>query len=198
MRKILSFILLILVSTSVTQAQLFKKREKVVKKEYSVGTVPIVNNKVTFEKTIPAEGLTATQIESAVKEWLASRFVKPTVIGFKQYEQETPGTVVAKAEEYIVFRKTFFILNRTRINYFLTITCTDGSCKFNMSRINYWWDDEADDGGLKVTAEKCITDDVAINKKGKLHRFYGKFRTRTIDLYESLAQALESHINSKK
>ncbi len=198
MKKIVALILLAMVSATAVQAQLFKKREKVAKQEHSIGTVPVINNKVTFEQTIPVEGLTAAQIESVAREWLATRFVEPTVNAFKEYKQETPGTIVAKAEEYIVFRKTFFILNRTRIYYFLTITCADGSCKFNMSRINYWWDDEADDGGLKVTAEKCITDDVAINKKGELHRFYGKFRTKTIDLYNTLAEELANHLNSKK
>lgn len=198
MKKIISLILLLVVSATQMQAQLFKKKDKSIKQEYSIGTVPVINNKVTFEQEIPAEGLTAKEIESAVKEWFSTRFVKPTVISFKQYEQEKPSTLVAKAEEYIVFRNTFFVLNRSRIYYFLNITCADGKCTFNMSRINYWWDDEADDGGLKTTAEECITDEVAIKKDGNLHRFYGKFRTKTIDLYNTLADELKNHLNSKK
>lgn len=197
MKKILTLILLVMISATATQAQLFKKRDKTVKQEHSTGTVPVINNKVTFEQTIAAEGLTAAQIEETVREWLATRFVKPTVISFKEYEQEKPATIVAKAEEYIVFRNTFFVLNRSRIYYFLTITCADGSCKLNMSRITYWWDDEADDGGMKTTAEECITDKVALKKDGGLHRFYGKFRTKTIDLYNTLAAELTQKLNSK-
>ncbi|MBQ8543052.1 MAG: DUF4468 domain-containing protein [Bacteroidaceae bacterium] len=198
MRKILLLILLAIVSINATQAQLFKKKDKTAKQEYAVGTVPVVNNKVAFEQVIPAEGLSAAEVESVVREWFSARFVKPTVIGFKEYEPEVPGTLVAKSEEYIVFRNTFFVLNRARIYYFLTITPTDGSCKLNMSRITYWWDDEADDGGLKINAEECITDDVAINKKGELHRFYGKFRTKTIDLFNMLAGELTGLLNTNK
>lgn len=197
MKKIVALILLAMVSVTAVQAQLFKKKEKTVKQEYTTGTVPVVNNKVTFEQVIPAPGLTATQVEGKVKEWLATRFVKPTVIAFKEYEQDKAGTIVAKAEEYIVFRKTFFVLNRSRIYYYLTITCADGSCTLNMSRITYWWDDEADDGGLKTTAEECITDKVALKKDGSLHRFYGKFRTKTIDLFDTLATGLAQQLNTK-
>lgn len=197
MKKILSLILLLLVTATATQAQLFKKRDKKAKQEHSIGTVPVVNNKVTFEQVIPAEGLTAAEVESVAREWLSTRFVKPTVIAFKEYEQEQPGTIIGKSEEYLVFRNTFFVLNRTRIYYFLTITSNDGNCKLNMSRITYWWDDEADDGGLKINAEECITDDVAITKDGDLHRFYGKFRTKTIDLFNTLAGELTTLLNAK-
>lgn len=196
MRKILSLILLLVVATT-TQAQLFKKKDYTVKPEHSIGMVPVVNGKVTFEKTIPAQGLTAAQVEKAAKEWLSTRFVKPTVIAFKEYEQEKPGTIVAKSEEYIVFRNTFFVLNRTRIYYFLTITANDNSCTFNMSRITYWWDDEAYDGGMKITAEECITDEVAIRKNGKLHKSFGKFRTKTIDLFNTLADELAKQLKTE-
>ena len=198
MKKILTLILLAIISATAVQAQLFKKKEKkAVKQEYNAGAIPVVNNKVTFEQVIPASGLTATEVESKVKEWLSTRFVKPTVIAFKEYEQEKAGTIVAKSEEYIVFRNTFFVLNRSRIYYYLTITCADGSCTLNMSRITYWWDDEADDGGLKTTAEECITDEVALKNDGSLHRFYGKFRTKTIDLFGTLAKELTQQLNNK-
>ncbi len=197
MKRIIPLILLLALSVT-TQAQLFKKKDKAIKQEYNVGTIPVINNKVTFEEIIPAEGKSAAEIENIVNEWFAERFVKPTVIGFKKYEQETPGTIVAKSEEYIVFKKRFFVLNRTRIYYFLTITCEDEKCKFNMSRITYWWDDEAEDGGIKMNAEECITDEVAINEKGALRRKNGKFRTKTIDLKETLVQQLKDKLSTTK
>ncbi len=198
MKKIIPLILLFALTATTAQAQLFKSKDKTIKKEYNVGTVPVVNNKVTFEESIPAEGLSAKEIENVVNEWFAERFVKPVVIGFKKYEQETPGTIIAKAEEYIVFKKKFFVLNRTRIYYFLTITCEDGLCKFNMSRITYWWDDEADFGGIKMTAEECITDEEAIDKKNRLKRFNGKFRTKTIDLKNQLIEQLKNKLSTAK
>jgi hypothetical protein len=194
MKRIIPLILLLTLSATTMQAQLFKKKEKTIKTEYNIGTIPMVNGKVTFEETIPAKGLSATEIENAVNEWFAERFVKPTVIGFKKYEQEFPNTVIGKSEEYIVFQKKLFVLNRTRISYFLTITCENEQCKFNMSRITYWWDEEAEDGGIKMTAEECITDETAIDKKGRLRRFNGKFRTRTIDLKNTLVEQLKKKL----
>jgi hypothetical protein len=67
-----------------------------------------------------------------------------------------------------------------------------------MSRISYWWDEEASDGGLKITAEECITDSNAIKKNGKLKRFNGKFRTKTIDLKDTLIEDLKNRLNAKK
>lgn len=198
MKRIVPLILLLAFTASAAQAQLFKKRSKSVKKEYSIGTIATVNNKVTFNETIPAPGLTAKEVEEVVTKWFAERFVKPTVIGFKAYEPEVPGTLVAKAEEYIVFKNTFFVLNRSRIAYFMNITCKDGSCIFDMSRITYWWDEEADDGGRKMTAEECITDEHAINKKGGLHKFNGKFRTKTIDLKNILVEDLKNRLKAAK
>ena len=198
MKRIIPLVMLLAITVSTAQAQLFKKRDTSVKKEYSIGSVTTINNKVTFEETIPAEGLTAKEVEEVAKQWFAERFVKPTIIGFKAYDAEKPNTLVAKAEEYIVFRNTFFVLNRSRIAYFLTITCNDGNCVFSMSRISYWWDEEASDGGLKMTAEECITDSNAIKKNGKLKRFNGKFRTKTIDLKDTLIEDLKNRLNAKK
>ncbi len=196
MKRIIPLILLLALSATTAQAQLFKKKEKTIKQEYTVGTIPVINNKVTFEEVIPVEGKSAAEIEAIVNGWFAERFVKPTVIAFKKYEQEIPGTIVAKSEEYIVFKKKFFVLNRTRIYYFLTITCEDEKCKFNMSRITYWWDEEAEDGGIKMNAEECITDLAAIDEKGRLRRINGKFRTKTVDLKDTLLQQLKEKLSA--
>ena len=66
-----------------------------------------------------------------------------------------------------------------------------------MSRITYWYDDEDDKGGLRMKAEEWITDENAINKKGKLKAFEGKFRRKTIELKESLTKELE-HLLSRR
>ncbi len=196
MKKIIPFIMLLLVSGTM-QAQLFKSKYSEPAKEYSAGAVPVVNNKVTFEENIPAEGLSAGEIEEIAREWVKERFVKPIVISFKEFEDDIDGTFVGKAEEYIVFKKRFFVLNRSRIYYYITLTCNDGSCTFNMSRITYWWDDEAEDGGFKLKAEECITDEAALDEKGRMERFNGKFRTKTIDLKNLLVKELTNRLSKK-
>ena len=196
MKRILPLIALLLICTA-SSAQLFKKKEHSVEPKYQAGTIPVLNGKVTFEETIPAEGLTAGQVEEKVNGWIKSRFVEPTVISVKRYESEQPATIVIKSEEYLVFRNTFFVLNRARIYYYLTLTANDGSCKFNMSRITYWYDDEDEKGGIKMKAEDWITDETAFNDKGGLKRFEGKFRRKTIDLKELLVDELKKELEKR-
>ena len=198
MKKILFILVLSMMSTFAAQAQLFKKHSKdetVNSEAYEAGKVPVVNGKVTFETDIPVEGLTAAQIEERVNEWISKRYVKPTIISVKRFDSEKPRTTIIKGEEYIVFKNTFFVLSRARMYYFLTLTASDGNCNFHLSRITYWYDDEDDKGGIKMIAEDWITDDNAFNKKGKMKRFEGKFRRKTIDLKEQLVNELTQALN---
>lgn len=177
-------------------AQLFKGADKETQK-IEAGAIPVKNGKVTFEDTIPAEGYTAGEVKAIAEAWIKERFVKPTVISVKQFESDQPETIMLKGEEYIVFKNKFLVLERARIYYYLTLTANDGSCTFNMSRITYWYDDEDDKGGLKMIAEEWITDENAINKKGELKKFEGKFRNKTIELKNSLINALAERLNKK-
>lgn len=158
----------------------------------------MVNGKVAFEEVIQAEGLSAEEIETRVNEWIKRRFTKPTVIRSMLFDSEQPNTTIVKSEEYIVFKNTFLVLSRARIYYYLTITAEDGQCTFNMSRITYWYDDEDEKGGIKMKAENWITDEMAFNKKGRLKKFEGKFRRKTIDLKELLIEELTNELTSGK
>ena len=198
MKKIMFILVLAMLSTAGAQAQLIKKREKketLQNEAYAAGKVPVINGKVTFETEIPAKGLTAAQVEERMNAWITERYVKPTVLSVQRFESGKPGTTIIKGEEYIVFRSSFFILSRARMYYFLTLTAGEGSCKFNLSRITYWYDDEDEKGGVKMIAENWITDDNAFNKKGELKRFEGKFRRKTIDLKEQLIDELTKALN---
>ena len=194
MKKIIFMLTVALLSTVGVQAQLIKK-ESVISEAYEAGKVPVINGKVTFEISIPAKGLTAKEVEERVNGWIAKRYVKPTVISVKRFDSEKPGTTIIKGEEYIVFKSTFFVLSRARMYYFLTLTAEDGSCNFHLSRITYWYDDEDEKGGIKMIAEDWVTDDNAFDKKGKMKKFEGKFRRKTIDLKEQLINELTQALN---
>ncbi|MBE6285101.1 MAG: DUF4468 domain-containing protein [Bacteroidales bacterium] len=197
MKRIFILIMLVVASGSVS-AQLFKKNNKVVEAQYQAGAVPVINGKVTFEEFIPAEGMSTAEIEEKVNGWIARRFTKPTVISSKRYECEQPHTAIVKSEEYIVFKKTAFVQNTPRIYYYLTITAEDGGCRFNMSRITYWYDDQDEKGGIQMKAENWITDDMAFKKNGRLKKFEGKFRRKTIDLKEKLVKELIDELTSNR
>lgn len=189
MKKILLFTLfvftIISVNAQTTDKEINKNSEEV---------IPVVNGKVTFEEIIPAEGYTANEIKDIVDKWIKERFVKPTVISAKQFTANNPKATILKGEEYLVFKKAALVLERARIYYYLTLTANDGSCTFNMSRITYWYDDEDDKGGIKMIAEEWITDENAINKKGKLKKFEGKFRNKTLELKEILVNDLTARL----
>ena len=187
MKKI-SALIFILFTIFSTQAQISSNGESV---------IPVINGKVTFEKTIQVEGYTKTEIKNIIDSWIKERFVKPVVISAKQFTANDPKTAILKAEEYIVFKRKPLVLERARIYYYLTLTANDDSCTFNMSRITYWYDDEDEKGGIKMIAEDWITDENAINKKGKVKKFEGKFRDKTIELKNILINDLTYRLNKR-
>ena len=194
MKKILPILIMLLTST-VASAQLFKGRDATLDKpEYQAGAVPEVNGKVVFEKELAAKG-DAQAIAQKAQQWINSRFSRPQIIKFKQYDSETPGTITVKSEEYITFTNKKFVLDRTRITYYLDIAVRDGGCTAKMHRITYWYDEEYK-GGEHFTAESYITDTEAMNKKkSKLLKKPGKFRVKTIDLKNELAAELKDALN---
>ena len=196
MKKIFLLAMLVM-AAAVSPAQLIKKADKKMESRYAIGAIPATTGKVTFEEVIPAEGMTAAQVYDIASNWIGERFVKPTVISKKEFESENPNSIVIKGEEYLVFKNKFLVLERARIYYYLTLTANDGSCTFNMSRITYWYDEEEDQGGLKMKAEEWITDDNAFTKKGELKKFEGKFRCKTIDLKNQLVDELKNRLKSK-
>lgn len=194
MKRLFPLIALLLFTAS-AEAQLFKSRDKkAAKTEYNIGAVPVENKHVVFREKIEAPGLSSAQIMERTRAWYDKRFVKPTVISAKVLKEEN-NTFEAKSEEYIVFTKKWFVLNRTRAYYYLTINSYDGGCEFIMSRISYWHDDENPDGGIRYTAEELITDENALDSNTALKKNEGKFRTKTIDLKDNLVKELTESIN---
>lgn len=194
MKKILPLLIMLLTST-IASAQLFKGRNATFDKpEYQIGAVPVKSGKVVFEENIAAKG-NAQDILGKAQQWINKRFAQPEIIKYKQYDSEKPGTITVKSEEYITFTNKKFVLDRTRITYYLDITAQDGSCTMKMHRITYWYDEEYK-GGEHFTAEEYITDDEAFNKKKtKMLKKPGKFRVKTIDLKNDLAKQLKDALN---
>lgn len=198
MKRIIPLIMLLALSAT-TSAQLFKKRIKHIEPQYQTGMVTLDSlNRVNFSEIIEVPGMSESEIMERVNRWFEERFKEPVIIGKKVYESESPNTLEAKIEEYLVFKNKFLVLDRTRIYYFLTIKATAGKCSFSMSRITYWYDDEDPKGGLKMRAEDWITDENAFSKdKKSLQRFEGKFRIKTIDLKNLLIDELKKELSEK-
>lgn len=155
-----------------------------VEAKYGVGSVPVVNGRVLFQDTITTV-LSKVDAYAKVEAWAKKRFTKPNVIVSKFVSNDVQNQQLSlTAEEYLVFTNRFFVLDRTRINYWVEIQCIEHAVVIKMTRINYWYEEERD-GGTKFNAEETITDKHAFNKKGtKLLKEQGKFRRKTIDFFE--------------
>ena len=154
--------------------------------KYGIGKVPVVNGKVMFQDTIVTVLDDAVAYEKMAM-WAKERFNKPYVIISRFVsEDEVNHLLGVTAEEWLDFKKKFFVWDRTRINYWLEFQCRDNRCVIRLTRINYWYEEERD-GGSKFSAEEWITDENAFNsKQTKLLNDPGKFRVKTIDFFEQL------------
>lgn len=160
---------------------------------YGMGNVPEENGKVTFTRTIALGEVSVQTAGSLVNSWAKGRFVSPIVISGKFQKSGQDGIVVS-AEEYIYFKKTAFITDRTRINYTLSVSFSESSCKIKVTDISYWYEEDVD-GGKHFTAEDWITDSEAFNRNGtKMLKTTGKFRIKTIDLVNSFEKEIEEVI----
>lgn len=166
-----------------------------VEARYDKGNVEVVNGRVLFQETI-ATTVDQTTAFERINQWAGQRFNKPNVIVSKFISNDaTNHSLNLTAEEYIVFTNRFFVLDRTRINYWVEIKCVEGSATIKLTRINYWYEEERD-GGLRFSAEEFITDEQAFNSKGtKMLKGQGKFRKGTIDFFDRLVAELTEAIN---
>ena len=166
--------------------------------KYLAGAITMNDGKVSFKTEIQAPSLTKDQLYGTMLKWATERFKPEGKFNARVlYTNEDEGTIAAGGEEYLVFSSSALSLDRTRIYYQLFITCENGKCDIEMTRIRYWYD-EARDGGEKYSAEEWIVDDMALNKsKTKLAPICGKFRRETIDLKDTLFKSIQDTLGNK-
>ena len=111
-----------------------------VETKYGEGSVPVVNGRVLFQETIPTT-LSKEEAYTRIEKWSQERFKKPNVIISKFIENDAINCRLSlTAEEYMVFTNRFFVLDRTRINYWVEIQCHEGQTQVKLTRINYWYE----------------------------------------------------------
>lgn len=167
-----------------------------VETRYDKGNVPVVNGRVMFQETVNTL-LSKGKAYERINEWAKQRFNKPNVIVSKfTSEDATNHTLNLTAEEYIVFKNKFFVLDRTRVNYWIELQCQEGSVSVKMTRINYWYEEERE-GGIRFSAEEFITDEEAFNKRGtKLLKDQSKFRRGTVDFFDRIVAEMTEVLNN--
>ena len=164
--------------------------------KYLVGAVPVVDGKVIFKTTVNAPGKSAEQVADIVRQYMMKMTKEPG-----QFEQSRitlddsiKHQIIGSYQEWLVFKSTALVLDRTRLFYNLIADCQDGKADITMTRIYYLYEEERDPQTLK--AEEWITDEEGLTKKrNKLSRVSGKFLRKTIDrkdyLFNKFAEILK-------
>jgi len=164
--------------------------------KYLTGAVPVADGKVVFETTIEAPGKSAEQIYQTLRKCLNDMTKEEN-----QFEQSrivltdsVSHQIVASYQEWLVFKSTALVLDRTRLFYHIIADCKDGKADIKMTKIYYLYEEERDPQTLK--AEEWITDEYGLKKnKRKLSRVTGKFLRKTIDrkdyLFDKFAKLLK-------
>lgn len=179
-----------------TQTATVKKEAKAMvnpDQKYLAGAVPEVDGKVVWTTTLQAPGKTAQQVYDLIGRQLSAMTKEEN-----QFEQSrilladtTTHQIVANFQEWLVFKSTALVLDRTRLMYQIVADCKDGSADITMRRIYYLYDEERQP--QSYTAEEWITDKQGLNKKqNKLARVSGKFRRKTIDRKDNIFETLNN------
>lgn len=171
--------------------------------EYKMpGAVPEVGGKVIFEKDIKTEGKTKDQIYALLASFASLRFEpnsqrgnwkEPNFFRNINYAKVTKadkaeGIIEAQGAEEMIFSNKALSQDYTQVFYHFYIYITEGRVNVSMDQIAYVYAGSGDT--TRLTAEEWITDKEALNKKGELRRINGKFRVKTIDLFNELADEI--------
>lgn len=204
MKKFIAFIF-ILAATLSANAQgtssdekprraLFERKDKEIPAKYMQGGVPEANGKVTWSKTYELPGVPAEKVYER-----ALSYFNTLVTSENQTEKSSLAMVdrighklLARAQEWLVFSDKALSLDRTKMNYAVSVECSDGICKVLITNISYLYE-EGRPTEAHYTAEEMIADKVAFNKKGTGFTKGGtkKFRICTIDRMEQILSQFE-------
>lgn len=205
MKKFIAFIFILATTLSVSaqgtsdgeQTQrraLFERKDKEIPAKYMQGGVPEANGKVTWSKTYELSGVPAEKVYE-----MALSYFNTLVTSENQTEKSSLAMVdrvghklLVRAQEWLVFSDKALSLDRTKMNYAVSVECSDGICKVLITNISYLYE-EGRPTEAHYTAEEMIADKVAFNKKGTGFTKGGtkKFRICTIDRMEQILTQFE-------
>lgn len=165
-------------------------------RKYLRGAVPEVDGRILFTKTIESPGKTARQIYDIALAYMTRMTRERNQLSSRVAIADSTGCeIVGTYEEWLVFRSSAIVLDRTRLSYVLQAKCQDGKAQITISRLRYVYD--VDRKPQRYTAEEWISDDNAVNKKNtRLLPLSAKFRRKTIDRKDFLFNKFESLLNS--
>ena len=159
--------------------------------KYLAGAVPEENGMVVFRKSFRVPGKSQQDVLAGVKDFVVNDLVGKGIEGLRTRvisDGQEGGLVVARVEEWMVFKNKPLYLDRTRFRYQLSAKVTGDKVQMEISQFSYYYAEQTDGtNGESYKAEEWITDQAAIAKSGKkLYPRSGKFRKKTIDRAEEI------------
>lgn len=159
--------------------------------KYLAGAVPEENGMVVFRKSFRVPGKSQQDVQAGVKDFVVNDLVGKGIEGLRTRvisDGQEGGLVVARVEEWMVFKNKPLYLDRTRFRYQVSAKVTGDKVEMEISQISYYYAEQTDGtNGESYKAEEWITDQAAIAKSGKkLYPRSGKFRKKTIDRAEEI------------
>ncbi len=156
--------------------------------KYLAGAVPEANGKVIFCDTLQLQGMTSAKIYEYALMWAEANYnTEESRVAYISKEQ---SVVSCRGKSELVFSSSALSLDRSFMNYQLNIFCLDNACRIEMKSINYEYNVSNKREPEKYLAEKWITDKEALNGKDKLYRNNGKFRIKTVDLFDDICNSI--------
>lgn len=155
---------------------------------YLRGAVPVVDGRVTWTLEVAVPGKSAAELYDQMMELLTTLTkeegqLEDSRVSLVNREQHM---IVATINEWLLFKSTAIMLDRTQMRYVFTAECSDGKVRVQLSRFKYLYG-EKPSKQLTYKAEEWITDEVAVNKKNtRLYPVSAKFRRKTIDRKDEL------------
>ena len=192
MKRIIRIFICILMIYITGNTSLFSQTEP----KYLAGAVPEVNGKVIFSDTLQFSGMTASQIYEQTLAWAKANF--NTTDHRVAYSNKEELVVSCRGKSELVFSSTALSIDRSFMNYQLNIFSLENACRIEMRGINYEYHVPSKRTPEKYLAENWITDKESLNGKDRLYRHNGKFRTRTIDLFDDVCNSVNLTILTNK
>lgn len=157
---------------------------------YLKGAVPMENGIVKFTKTFKVKNMTDAQLHSAMLQYVKDSLVNKGIQDAygRMLSDDNSNEIIARVEEWMVFKKMFLYLDETRLRYQIDVKTEKGRVNISISQISYLYGEDIVEnkptgkGGERYCAEEWISDSCALNKAGTaLLPMSAKFRRKTVD-----------------
>ena len=161
--------------------------------KYLAGAVPEVDGVITFSKTFSVPGKTQKEVNDVMNAFVNNLVEKSITApgNYARMMESNPDSIVARACEWLVFKKKPLVLDRARFRYQIKVNTRGNRVSISLRNISYYYNEDMEtNNGVVIKAEEWISDKEALNKsKTKLYPKSGKFRRKTVDRAEELFNA---------